>query len=283
MFYQIWVVLDSGVVRAVGPDDVASFREKGAVCLRGIVDRRWLDVLAFGVEKNLKDPSPYGCRYTEEGSPGGFVDDYCNWQRISEYRDFVFGAGLGAVMAELLGSREVRFFHEHVLVKEPGTREVSPWHQDQPYYCVDGDQVASAWIPLDPVPRAVCPQFVAGSHRWGKMYTPRKFADHRPYEGAFDRFEPVPDVDAHRDDYEILSWELEPGDVIFFHMKTLHGAPGTVGLDSRRRAVATRWLGDDAVFANRPFTTSPPFPEVDLEPGAPMEHDVFPVVFTSRR
>ena len=121
---------------ALAAEDVQAFRNKGAVCLRQVVDLSWLDVLAEGLEKNLNDPSPYGCRYTAPGSPGAFVDDYCNWQRFSEYRSFVFDSGLGEVVAELLGSSVVRFFHEHVLVKEPGTREISPWHQDQPYYCV---------------------------------------------------------------------------------------------------------------------------------------------------
>jgi ectoine hydroxylase-related dioxygenase (phytanoyl-CoA dioxygenase family) len=262
--------------------EVEEFREKGVVCLRQLVDVAWLEVLARGVEKNLADPSPYGCRYTDEGSPGGFVDDYCNWQRISEYRDFVFESGIGEKVAELLESKSVRFFHEHVLVKEPGTREISPWHQDQPYYCVDGEKLGSVWLPLDPVPRSVCPEYVAGSHRWGKMFTPRKFMDHRPYEGSFEAFEAVPDIEAHRDDYEILSWDLEPGDAIAFHMKTVHGAPGTEKLETRRRAFATRWLGDDAVFAQRPFEVSPPFPEVVLEVGAPMEHESFPVVYSSQ-
>jgi ectoine hydroxylase-related dioxygenase (phytanoyl-CoA dioxygenase family) len=249
--------------------------------LRRAFEPLWLEKLASGLERNLKEPSPYGCRYTKEGSPGAFVDDYCNWQRIPEYREFIFESGVGKLVAILLRSRNVRIFHEHVLVKEPGTREVSPWHQDQPYYCVDGDQVCSVWLPLDPVPRSVCPEFVAGSHRWGKLFTPRKFLDHRPYEGSFQAFEPVPDIDSTRGDYEILSWDLEPGDAIAFHMKTVHGAPGTAKHPFRRRAVSTRWLGDDAVFATRPFETSPPFPGLRLQPGEPMDHELFPIVYSA--
>jgi ectoine hydroxylase-related dioxygenase (phytanoyl-CoA dioxygenase family) len=261
--------------------DVELFSEKGAIVIRRAFSAEWLDRVGEGVERNLRDPSPYGCRYTAEGAPGAFVDDYCNWQRIPEYRDFIFDSGAAELAAALLRSQSVRIFHEHVLVKEPGTREVSPWHQDQPYYCVDGDQVCSLWLPLDPVPRSVSPEFVAGSHRWGKQFAPRKFVDHRAYEGALAAFEPVPDVDASREEYEILSWDLEPGDCIAFHMKTLHGAPGTEKHPVRRRAIATRWLGDDAVFAVRPFPTSPPFPELrTLTPGEPLDHALFPVVFS---
>ena len=259
------------------------FWQQGAIAVRGAVALEWIERLAAGVERNLADPSPFGCRYTKEGEPGAFLDDYCNWTRIPEYRDFVFESGVAERVAFLLESCSLRFFHEHVLVKEPGTREISPWHQDQPYYCVDGDLVASVWLPLDPVPLEAAPQFVAGSHRWRKLFAPRKFMDHRPYDDALADFEPVPDIDARRDEYEILSWDLEPGDAVVFHMKTLHGAPGTVELRTRRRAVATRWLGDDAVFAERPFTTSPPFPGLSLRPGAPMAHELFPLVVSGPR
>ena len=68
-----------------------------------------------------------------------------------------------------------RFFHEHVLVKEPRTESRTPWHHDLPYYCIDGTQCVSFWTALDPVPRAICLELVVGSHRWGKSFMPRKF------------------------------------------------------------------------------------------------------------
>jgi ectoine hydroxylase-related dioxygenase (phytanoyl-CoA dioxygenase family) len=268
---------DGGGVQ-VSEAEIEAFARDGAVCLRGAFDRRWLDRLAEGVERNMRDPGPDGCRYTPEGAPGGFYDDYCNWGRISEYRAFVFESPAAALAGRLMRSREARLFHEHVLIKEPGTREVTPWHHDQPYYCVDGDRLCSIWLPLDPVPRAACVEFVAGSHAWGKLFVPRRFLDHDSYDyGA--GFEAVPDIEARRADYDILSWDLAPGDCIVFHMRTLHGAPGTQALKTRRRAFSTRWLGDDAVFAVRPGKTSPPFPEVKLPPGAPMHHPSFPLVW----
>jgi len=75
-------------------------------------------------------------------------------------------------------SPSAQFFHEHVLVKEPDTAKPKRtlWHQDAPCYCVDGRQTVIFWIPLDPMPRDVCPEFIAGSHRWGKLFYPRRFA-----------------------------------------------------------------------------------------------------------
>ncbi len=48
-------------------------------------------------------------------------------------------------------SQTAKFFHEHTLVKPAGGSTVTPWHHDQPYYCVSGRQNVSFWIPLDPV------------------------------------------------------------------------------------------------------------------------------------
>lgn len=263
----------------ISDDVVQKFQEKGAVCLRGLFEQSWLDKLAAGVEKNFADPGPDHTVYTPEGEPGGFYDDYCNWQRIDEYRDFILHSPAAEIAARLTGSKAARLYHEHVLVKEPGTKQVTPWHHDLPYYGVDGDQLCSIWLPLDPVPKSACPEFVAGSHASGVLYYPRLFIDHKNYGEGVEGFETIPDVDADRQEHEVLSWDLNLGDCIVFHMRTIHGAPPTTGLKTRRRGFSTRWLGDDARFAVRPWKTSPPYREVHLNPGDPMVHESFPVAW----
>ena len=260
---------------------IDEFEHQGAVCLRGLFTRDWLDRLAAGVEKNFANPGPDHTVYTKEGEPGGFYDDYCNWQRIDEYRDFVMNSPAAEIAARLTRSKTSRIYHDHVLVKEPGTREVTPWHHDLPYYGVEGNQLCSIWLPLDLVPKAACPEFVAGSHSSGKLYYPRLFIDHKNYAEGKDGFETLPDIEAERSNHDLLSWNLDPGDCIVFHMRTIHGAPATTGLKSRRRGFSTRWLGDDARFANRPWKTSPPFNEVNLNPGDVMDHSSFPVVWSA--
>jgi ectoine hydroxylase-related dioxygenase (phytanoyl-CoA dioxygenase family) len=257
--------------------EVAAYARDGAVALRGVFDADWIALLAEGVEQNLAAPGPYVRHYTKEGESGRFVGDYCNWQRIEAYRRFAFESPAAGVAARLMGAAKINLFHEHILVKEVATENRTPWHHDQPYWTVDGDQVCSIWVPLDPVPRETCVEFLAGSHRWGKWYTPKRFndlADHDTNEG-----ESLPDIDAHRDDYEILGWELAPGDCIVFHALAVHGAPGNLSAENRRRAVSLRLTGDDARFARRDGYMSPPFPDVTLRPGDAMDCDSFPVVW----
>ena len=255
---------------------IDQFEKDGVVCLRGAFSTKWLESLAAGVEKNFNDPGPYNTVYTDKDSPGGFYDDYCNWQRIPEYKDFVLQSPAAEIAARITQSRTARIYHEHVLVKEPGTRESTPWHHDLPYYGVDGDQLCSIWLPLDPVPKSVCPEFVIGSHNAGKLYYPKFFLTSENYAEGIEGFETIPDIEKNRAEHTISSWELQLGDCIVFHMRTLHGAPPSEGLKNRRRAFSTRWLGDDARFAKRAWKTSPPYPEVDLQHGDAMDHDSFP-------
>lgn len=263
----------------------AAFDVDGAVVVRHALDDEWLDLLAAGVEHNRRHPSAWSHWYTDPDEAVGFWTDYVTWPEVDEYRRVVIESPLADIAGHLMGSSTVRFFHEHVLVKEPGATERTPWHHDQPYYCIDGEQNVSMWIALDPVPATSGVQFIAGSHRWGQWFVPRRFVDHVPYAAADGRYELVPDIDelieSDPSRHRVLSWDVEPGDVIAFHFRTVHGAPGNQ-LASRRRAVSLRWVGDDATFAERPWEVSPPYTADGLTIGGGLGDDPrFPIVIGS--
>ena len=253
------------------------FNRDGAVVLRGLF-KDWIEPLRTGVERNMREPGPFHRDYTPEGGGGRFFGDYCNWNRIPEYRAFVYDSPAPRAAKALMGAAEVRFFHEHLLVKEPGADVPTPWHHDQPYYCVEAPKSVSLWLPLDPVPRATCLELVAGSHKWGRLFRPRRFSG-IAYDHKSDRLEEMPDISAHRDDYRILGWDLEPGDAIAFDFLEVHGAPGNLSA-ARRRAFSSRWFGEEAVYADRGGETSPPFPQLigKLQAGDALPADDFPVI-----
>ena len=268
--------------------DITSFQRDGAVCLRNVFDQKWLEIVAAGVERNLTAPSKYAESLTTEGVSARFFGDYCNWQTIPEFQEFMYQSPAAEIVALLMGSEKAIFYHEHLLIKEPGNQRKTPWHHDQPYYPVDGRQMCSIWMPLDPVPLETSLQFVKGSHAWGRWFVPRKFATANNYalknttdgEAAdLAMFESVPDIEGRPDEYEILFWELEPGDCVVFYGLTLHGAAGNVSRTTSRRVLSTRWFGDDARFAERPWEISPPI-SGSLKPGDPMACDAFPIIWS---
>ena len=104
-------------------------------------------------------------------------------------------------------------------------------------------------------------------------------ADYSDYDYNGPGYETVPDIEADRSAYDILSWDLEPGDALLFSYRTLHGARPNLST-GRRRGFSTRWLGDDVTYAVRPGVTSPPYHDIGLGDGDPLPDDLFPVVWT---
>ena len=262
----------------VDVDTVAAYQRDGAVCLRGLLTPDEVAQLRRGIDANLAAPSPRAIVASRPDDPGCFIEDFCNWQHNADYRAVIMGSRLATAAADLMQSRSVRLYHDHMLTKEPGTRQPTPWHQDQPYYNVDGRQNASFWIPVDPVRRHSTLEFVAGSHR-GPWLMPRTFMTNEARWFPEGSLADLPDVAGRPGDFDILGWELEPGDAVCFHMLALHASAG-VDADRRRRVFSVRFLGDDMVHAPRRWTTSPAFPGLadELPAGAPMAHPLFPLL-----
>jgi ectoine hydroxylase-related dioxygenase (phytanoyl-CoA dioxygenase family) len=262
----------------IAHDVVAEFQRDGVVVLRGVF-RDWVDTLVQGVAEVMEQPGPLERSYQPKDGSAAFFQDYCNWSRIPAFRSFIFDSPAAEVAARLMNSRKARFFHDHVLVKRPGNSTVTPWHQDQPYYCVEGTQSVSFWTPLDPVSRTVALECVAGSHRWTAAgYRPKRF-DGTPLYATND-FEEVPDIDAQREQLPIRGWDMEPGDAVAFDFRTIHGAPANTSA-LIRRVFSSRWVGADARFVQRGAAGSPPFPHLNLEDGAPFDAPEFPVIYTA--
>ncbi len=260
---------------AISQSMIDTYERDGVVLIKGLF-HDWVDTLRAGIERNMVEPGPYASENLNDGEAGRFFDDYCNWNRIPEYEEVIQKSGAGNAAATLMQSETVQVFHEHVLVKEPGTSKITPWHQDSPYYFIEGDQTVSFWSPLDPVKEATL-RFVAGSHHWPKPVLPIRWLSGDNFYGDEDLYMPVPDIDSDPDAYRIVEWQMEPGDVVAFNYKTLHGARGNDS-NIRRRAFSLRLFGDDARYVNRAGPTSPPFPDHGMHDGEQLREDWFPVI-----
>jgi len=263
------------MTQAITSEQILNFRKDGVVVIPGLF-KHLVEALRDGVAENLANPGPYAAENVNEGGSGSFFDDYCNWSRIAQFEAAARDEAVGAAAAQLMQSRIVQLFHEHVLVKEPGTSKPTPWHQDSPYYFVDGEQTISFWVPLDPVTNATL-RCVRGSHLWDKPVLPTRWLKEDDFYTDVSAYQSVPDPDAL--DMEIAEWAMQPGDAVAFHFRTLHGAKGNESAD-RRRAFSLRVVGDDARYAQRPGKTSPPFPGHNMKPGERLREDWFPVVYS---
>ena len=263
---------EAGMV-VVTDEMIETYQRDGVVLIKGLW-ADWVEELRAGVARNMAEPGPYGAENLKPGEGGRFFDDYCNWNRIPEFETVIRGSEVAEVAGKLMGSERVQLFHDHVLVKEPGTSKPTPWHQDGPYYFVKGAQTVSFWSPLDPVKEASL-RCVAGSHKWPREVLPTRWLAETSFYPDESKYMPVPDPDA--EGMDIREWQMEPGDAVAFNYGTLHGARGN-NSDRRRRAFSLRLVGEDARYVTRPGRTSPPFPGHEMVEGQRLREDWFPVL-----
>jgi ectoine hydroxylase-related dioxygenase (phytanoyl-CoA dioxygenase family) len=259
---------------------IDAYKNDGAVCIRQALTENEIELLRSGIEHNLKNPSDRVKIASKTNDPGKFIEDFCTWQSNSFYQRFIFESPISAMAGALMDSNISRLYNDHMLVKEPGTQQRTPWHQDQPYYNIEGKQNCSLWIPVDPVTRSSTLEFIAGSHL-GPWLMPRSFMDNQAKWFPEGTLADLPNIDVARENYPIIGWEVNPGDIVCFHMLTLHSAGG-VDSDKRRRVFSVRFLGDDITHAPRKWITSPDFPGLteELSAGAAMDHPLFPIIWS---
>lgn len=229
---------------------VEQFWQDGATCVRGAIAPEWIERLRAGTEDVLAHPNEFTLNLGRGG--GAFIGNLFMWTHQEDFRAFIFESPAKDVAARMLRTDRVRLYYDYLLVKEPGASNPTPWHHDFPYYPQKGSNTISLWIALDPVTReSGAVEYVKGSHRWGKLFRPGAFSGNESFDGT--PFEAVPDVDNHRDKYDILSWDMQPGDCLVHHVLTLHGAPENRA-NIRRRGLAVRWQAGDVYFDPRPKT-----------------------------
>ena len=257
-------------------EQVSSYKQDGAIVVRDIF-KPWINVLREGFEEVLKNPGPHARENVSKNENGRFFEDYCNWHRIPEFLRFVKESPAAQIVAEATNSKSIQVFHDHIFVKDPDTNKPTPWHQDMPYYCVDGEDTGSYWIPLDEVSKENTLKIILGSHKWSKLVQPTKWSNDKSWYKNETDFMDMPDIESIEN--EIMVPDLKLGDAILFNFKTVHGAPGN-NTKNQRRAFSMRFIGDDVRYINREGETSPPFAGINLKVGDTLRTDWFPVVWS---
>ena len=226
------------------------YRDDGVVHLPKVLDAEMLELARQGFDWSLANPSSAAQQlFPQDGTR--FYQDLFNTLSWPHYDPLLRKADLGGLMAQLWGCENVWFFFEQVFHKQGASRR-TPWHQDTSYFPVAGEDMAVMWISLDPVPVSQSLEFVRGSHR-GRLFNGSAFTGDDDTAPLYDEAEMprVPDIEADRARFDIVSWPVEPGDALVFHPSTLHGG-GHTETGGERRTISLRFFGDDCNFVQRP-------------------------------
>jgi ectoine hydroxylase-related dioxygenase (phytanoyl-CoA dioxygenase family) len=279
----------AGLRRVLGEDERADYERDGAAVLRGMLAPEWVDALRAATDRLMAATDVPSMDFAAGNGPRFFTLTYA-WRLDPVFRAWALSGPLVDLARQVMPEvSSLNFFFDQIFAREAGSSKVTPFHQDQPYLPLTGTQVLRMWVPLDIVSVDTgAVQYLKGSHR-GPIYRARSFDEGNPvgerYRDA--DFEPLPDFAAQYDRHDWLVGECAPGDVILHHPRTVHGSTANVA-KARRRAIATfytggttRWdLHPGTGFHNAELMGHEPIP--DLAPGAPIDCDLFPRVWTAR-
>lgn len=269
--------MNEAPARAITEAEIRTYESDGIVLLKGLFDADWVRFMQDAAERSLSDPGELHFEFAQERQdPGRFFFETFSWLHNAGCSAFVHRSPAAAIAGTIMRSAKINIFFDQWLIKEPGTPTRTPWHHDLPFWPVDGNQICTLWLALDPVTVGTgAVEYVAGSHRWGQRFKARSFSGVDRYG---EDLPDVPDIEAMRDRLTLVQHELEPGDCTVHHGLTVHGSPGNFSETTRRRAYVTRWAGDDAVYYPRPNIQKIPR-DPGIPAGAPLDCDLWPVVW----
>jgi len=248
----------------------------GVVCLKNVLGPDEIAVLRQAVDAAVEAPSENGYRVANPGDPAFFFTDYNLWQRFDGVKRVAFESQIADLAASLVASKGMTLYFDNIFVKEGGSTNVAPWHEDAMYLRMNGT-VLNFWIALDPVPEDSAVLFKRGSH---KRDCPKYLAVHfDKAKGYFDGLTsgrvPMPDFQEIEDGFETVWWAAEPGDAVVFTTRTLHASlPNRQ--PNRRRALGFLLLADDVTFDEDPGVSDPPFRGENLVHGGAPQCASFP-------
>jgi ectoine hydroxylase-related dioxygenase (phytanoyl-CoA dioxygenase family) len=283
--------MNTDIPRAITSDEIAAYHRDGVVLLPAMFDGEWIDLLKQGLVANCDDPTDRSRVWDRDAAGRTMFYDSQAWQRVEEYRQFIFGSPAAQIVSRLMGSARINFYFDAVFVRSPGSQFATPWHQDEPYWSVEGYDTCTIWMPLVPVKRENALAYVPGSHRLDSVFCQYNFGNLNPDgKTGIDQVDfssaaelAFPDIDADPQRFGVVSWDMQPGDCVAFNSRIMHGGSGKLEDDCELRVFTTKWLGDDVRIKFRDCGMDPDhsaiMTEHGLKPGDRPGTDLYPQVW----
>jgi ectoine hydroxylase-related dioxygenase (phytanoyl-CoA dioxygenase family) len=276
--------------RNLSPEEIASYRDAGVAHVQGAISPEWTQRMYDKISAQMTGLGAFSGDTSPGSATGRFVHDRYMWPSDPDFRAYAFESGVAKLCAQAMESRAARLYFDQIFVKEPETHERFFWHQDLPYWPMGGTQICSAWVTMTDVDaEASALEFVLGSDKLGKLYRPvmpeglERDESVQFINSDIDQPE-IPDFDADRPKYNIVSFDMKAGDALIFNTRIVHSSRGNASKTQRRLALSTRWLGDDAAWKPRPGADPIVAQEhVSIQPGELCSGDPerFPLVYSA--
>ncbi len=259
-------------------DAVEQYRKNGHVLLRGVASTQevqaYRELITRSTEELAKSYKPMSERDTYGKA---FIQNMNLWVGDEGVRNYTLARRFAKIAADLMGVDGVRLYHDQALYKEPGGG-ITPWHQDQQYWPLDGVKCVTLWMPLvDAVADMGTMRFADGSQELGYLGSMNisDDSDEKLEKLIADKGYPV-----------TYAGDMRAGDATFHDGWTIHGACGNSSPTKTREVMTIIYFEDGAMI------TPPDSPQrqSDLEtwfpgckPGDLAASELNPVVYTRKQ
>ncbi len=283
--------MNTEIPRAINADEIDTYHRDGVVLLPQMFDAEWIELLQQGLLANCDAPTRRSRVWDRDAEGRTMFYDSQAWQGVDEYRQFIFESPAAQIASSLMGSTQINFYFDAVFVRSPGSQFSTPWHQDEPYWSVEGYDTCTVWMPLVPVKRENALAYVPGSHRLDSVFYQYNFGSLNP-DGKADVDQvdfagiaesEIPDINSDPEKFGVISWDMQPGDCVAFNSRIIHGGSGRLDEDRELRVFTTKWLGDDVHIKFRECGMDPDHSAVmtaqGLKPGDRPGTDLYPKIW----
>lgn len=242
----------------------------------GIAERFDVAILA-DVIKSDPEARPLQEPISAGDDHGAFVYEASGWRQFHSIRDAALDSNLPEIAHRLMDADKVHFWEDTTFAKKPFTRQKTAFHQDLGFNQFDGGESVILWVALDKVTiKNGGLKYIRGSHKWDETYAPNMFVSQTPMPGA--EAPKCPDVEACEGDYDIVSFDLEAGDVVAHDVRTIHGAGGNM-TSRARRAISFHYCSGDTRYFERPGAAPRASMTIPKATGDPLDSSDFPTVW----
>ncbi|MEM7258378.1 MAG: phytanoyl-CoA dioxygenase family protein, partial [Pseudomonadota bacterium] len=137
--------------RSITDTERERYDRDGVVLLQSMFDADWISLLDEGLSENCRTPTHRSRVWDRDEHGRTMFWDSQAWQGNDAYREFIFNSPAAGIAGELMPASRINFFFDAVFVRSAGSQFATPWHQDEPYWSVEGYDTCTIWMPLVPV------------------------------------------------------------------------------------------------------------------------------------
>ena len=253
-----------------------NYLDNGVALIKNFCTKKDLDIVKRAIQFTIDNPSPFSKKINN--GEGDFFYDYWTYKRNKSIQELLKSEDLINKIKEISSSNKINFFHDHVLVKHKSAPD-TPWHQDRPYYFVDGKNNFSIWITVDDINENSSLAFCSKSHLSGNEYLPVSF-DNKKIVGQNSFLAELNENNLNMEAANgIQIFNMKAGDAIIFNNKTIHKSLPSSSTKTRS-ALSLRFISDGAFLTNKFVNATPPFDRMGMKisEGSKPEENWFPTL-----